>query len=138
MADKRRTSRSNQAEPRAKAAAGRSASKSTVRAKREAAGKGTSEPTRIDRAGRGQTPRPTRQGAAGGRRRREASPGRPEAGVDTLRIKLVRSPIGTMQRHKDTVRTLGLRRLNQVVERPDSPQLRGMIFAVKHLVQVVE
>jgi large subunit ribosomal protein L30 len=138
MADKRRTSRSKQAEPRAKAAAGRSPSESTVRAKRESAGKATSEATRKARAERGQTARPTRKGAAGGRRRREASPGRPETGVDTLRIKLVRSPIGTMQRHKDTVRTLGLRRLNQVVERPDSPQLRGMIFAVKHLVQVVE
>jgi large subunit ribosomal protein L30 len=138
MADKRRTSRSNQAEPRAKAAGRRSASESTARAKREPVGKASSERTGTARAQRGQTARPTRQGAAGGPRRREASPGRPEAGVDTLRIKLVRSPIGAMQRHKDTVRTLGLRRLNQVVERPDSPQLRGMIFAVKHLVQVVE
>jgi hypothetical protein len=46
MADKRRTSRSKQAEPRAKAAADRSASESTVRAKREAAAKATSEATR--------------------------------------------------------------------------------------------
>jgi large subunit ribosomal protein L30 len=55
-----------------------------------------------------------------------------------LKIKLVRSPIGNPQRQKDTVRSLGLRRLNDVVERPDNPQIRGMIFAVKHLVQVVE
>ena len=55
-----------------------------------------------------------------------------------LRIKLVRSPIGNRQRHKDTVRSLGLRRMNQIVEQPDTPQIRGMIFAVKHLVQVVE
>lgn len=56
----------------------------------------------------------------------------------TIKIKLVRSPIGNRQRHRDTVRSLGLRRLNQVVEKPDTPQIRGMIFAVRHLVQVVE
>ena len=56
----------------------------------------------------------------------------------TVRIKLVRSPIGNPRRQKDTVRSLGLRRLNQVVEQPDNAQIRGMIFAVKHLVQVVE
>ena len=55
-----------------------------------------------------------------------------------LRIKLVRSPIGNQQRQKDTVRSLGLRRMNQIVEQPDNPQIRGMVFAVKHLVQVVE
>jgi large subunit ribosomal protein L30 len=61
-----------------------------------------------------------------------------EATGVTLKIKLVRSPIGNKQRQKDTVRSLGLRRMNQVVEQPDNPQIRGMIFAVKHLVRVVE
>jgi large subunit ribosomal protein L30 len=56
----------------------------------------------------------------------------------TLRIKLVKSPIGHPQRQKDTVRSLGLRKLNQVVEQPDNPVLRGMIFKVKHLVSVEE
>jgi large subunit ribosomal protein L30 len=56
----------------------------------------------------------------------------------TLKIKLVRSVIGNPQRQKETVRSLGLRRLNQVVQQPDNPQIRGMVFAVKHLVQVVE
>ena len=60
------------------------------------------------------------------------------SGSGTLRIRLVRSPIGNRQRHKDTVRSLGLRKINQVVEKPDNPQIRGMIFAVKHLVEVVE
>jgi large subunit ribosomal protein L30 len=55
-----------------------------------------------------------------------------------VKIKLVKSPIGYSQRQKDTVRSLGLRRMNQVVERPDTESTRGMIFAVKHLVQVVE
>jgi large subunit ribosomal protein L30 len=61
-----------------------------------------------------------------------------EPGVGMVKVKLVRSPIGSQQRHKDTVRSLGLRRMHQVIEQPDSPQLRGMIFAVKHLVQVIE
>lgn len=59
-----------------------------------------------------------------------------EAG--TISIKLVRSPIGYRQRQKDTVRSLGLRRINQIVEQPDNPQIRGMIFAVKHLVEVIQ
>jgi large subunit ribosomal protein L30 len=55
-----------------------------------------------------------------------------------LRIKLVKSPIGYSQRHKDTVRSLGLRKMNQVVEQADSPSLRGMLMKVSHLVQVEE
>jgi large subunit ribosomal protein L30 len=69
-----------------------------------------------------------------GRRTAAAKP----AATPNIRIKLVRSPIGNRQRHKDTVRSLGLRRLNQIVEQPDNPQIRGMIFAVKHLVEVIE
>ena len=56
----------------------------------------------------------------------------------TMKVKLVRSPIGYAQRQKDTVRSLGLRRMNQVVELPDNESVRGMIFAVKHLVKVIE
>lgn len=55
-----------------------------------------------------------------------------------LRIKLVRSPIGNTQKHKDTIRTLGLRRINATVERPDSPALRGMLRLVAHMVSVEE
>lgn len=55
-----------------------------------------------------------------------------------LRIKLVKSPIGYSRKHKETVRTLGLRKMNQVVERPDSPQLQGMLLKVAHLVDVEE
>ena len=56
----------------------------------------------------------------------------------TLKITLVRSPIGSRQQHKETVRSLGLRRLNQIVERPATPQVRGMVRAVRHLVEIVE
>lgn len=56
----------------------------------------------------------------------------------TLRITLVRSPLGNTQRHKDTVRSLGLRRISQTVEHTDSPQLRGMLAKVAHMVKVEE
>jgi large subunit ribosomal protein L30 len=55
-----------------------------------------------------------------------------------VRITLVKSPIGYTQRHKATIRALGLRKLHQTVEHVDSPTLRGMIYLVNHLVKVVE
>ena len=55
-----------------------------------------------------------------------------------LRITLVRSPLGNTQRHKATIRALGLRRMHQSVEQVDSPQLRGMIAKVAHMVKVEE
>ena len=56
----------------------------------------------------------------------------------TLRVTLVKSPIGYSQKQKETVRSLGLRKLNQVVEQVDTPQLRGMLSKVEHLVTVEE
>jgi large subunit ribosomal protein L30 len=55
-----------------------------------------------------------------------------------LRITLVRSPLGNTERHKATVRSLGLRRMHQTVEVVDSPQLRGMVAKVAHMVSVEE
>lgn len=55
-----------------------------------------------------------------------------------LRIRWKKSTIGYAQRQRDTIRSLGLRRLNSVVEREDSPTVRGMVFAVRHLVEVEE
>jgi large subunit ribosomal protein L30 len=55
-----------------------------------------------------------------------------------IKIKLVRSTICTPEKHKAIVRSLGLRKLNQVVERPDSPVFRGMVKKVPHLLAVVE
>lgn len=55
-----------------------------------------------------------------------------------LKIKLVKSPIGFAHDQKDTVKALGLRKLNQEVVRPDNASIRGMIFKVKHLVSVEE
>ena len=55
----------------------------------------------------------------------------------TIRIKLVRSPICTPEKHKRVVKGLGLRKLNQVVERPDRPEFRGMVKKVPHLLEIV-
>ena len=56
----------------------------------------------------------------------------------TYVIRQVRSVNGTNAKQRDTLRSLGLRRIGQTVERPDSPQLRGMLHAVRHLVTVEE
>jgi large subunit ribosomal protein L30 len=55
-----------------------------------------------------------------------------------IQVTLVRSPIGFEQSQKDTVKALGLRKLNQTVEKEDSPAIRGMINKVSHLVVVEE
>ena len=55
-----------------------------------------------------------------------------------IKIKLVRSPICTPQKHKSIVRALGLRKMNQVVERPDTPGFRGMVKKVPHLLALVD
>ena len=56
----------------------------------------------------------------------------------TLRITLVRSTIGRPADQEKTVRSLGLRKLHQTVERPDNPSIRGMVTKVRHLVEVEE
>jgi large subunit ribosomal protein L30 len=53
-----------------------------------------------------------------------------------LRLTLVRSPIGTTYRHKATLAALGLRHIRQTVEQADTPQLKGMLAKVGHLVKV--
>jgi large subunit ribosomal protein L30 len=55
-----------------------------------------------------------------------------------LRIKLIKSPIGYSVRHKRTVEALGLHRLHQTVEQPDTLAVRGMVAKVAHLVKVEE
>ncbi|ABR30832.1 50S ribosomal protein L30 [Thermosipho melanesiensis] len=55
-----------------------------------------------------------------------------------LKITLVKSPIGYKYDQKDTVKRLGLRKLNSTVIKEDVPQVRGMIRKVRHLVKVEE
>jgi len=61
-----------------------------------------------------------------------------EASGRTIRVTLVRSPIGYTKDQKATAKALGLRRLHQTVEHKDNPALRGMIRKIIHLVQVEE
>lgn len=53
-----------------------------------------------------------------------------------LRIKLVKSPIGNTAQNRKTVKALGLRKLQHMVEHEDSASIRGMVHRVKHLLQV--
>jgi large subunit ribosomal protein L30 len=58
--------------------------------------------------------------------------------ANQLRITLVNSPIGRPESQRVTVQALGLKKLNQTVEHGDTPQIRGMIKKVPHLVKVEE
>jgi large subunit ribosomal protein L30 len=55
-----------------------------------------------------------------------------------IKIRLVRSPICTPEKHKAIVRSLGLKKINRVVERPDTPVFRGMVAKVPHLLEIVK
>jgi large subunit ribosomal protein L30 len=55
-----------------------------------------------------------------------------------LKITQIRSTIRRQENQKRTIQALGLRRLHQTVILPDNPQIRGMVFKVKHLIQVEE
>ncbi len=55
-----------------------------------------------------------------------------------LKVRQVRSPIGRKKNQRDTLRTLGLKRIGDVVVREDRPEVRGMIATVTHLIDVEE
>ena len=55
-----------------------------------------------------------------------------------IRIQYYRSSISTPKTHKQIVKSLGLTKLNQVVERPDSPSIRGFVEKVPHLLRIIE
>jgi large subunit ribosomal protein L30 len=55
-----------------------------------------------------------------------------------LKITLVKSTIGSKPQHRKNIEALGLKKLHQTVEKPDNPQMRGMIAKVDHLVKVEE
>ncbi|PYQ12091.1 MAG: 50S ribosomal protein L30 [Acidobacteria bacterium] len=59
-------------------------------------------------------------------------------GAGRLRIRMIGSVIGCPEKQRATVRGLGLRRLHQVVEREDTPAVRGMVKKIPHLVEIVE
>jgi large subunit ribosomal protein L30 len=55
-----------------------------------------------------------------------------------LKVTQIKSKIGTKQNHRDSLRTLGLRKIRQSVVREDTPQVRGLVQTVRHLVTVEE
>ena len=56
----------------------------------------------------------------------------------SLRVTLVKSPIGFPKDQKATVKALGLRRMHQTVEHKDTPALRGMLTKIIHLLKIEE
>ena len=70
--------------------------------------------------------------------KKSSKPSKPSKKVGGLKIRLVRSVIGTTQHQREVVRGLGLRRIRHIVERQDTPEIRGMIGKVMHLVEIVE
>ena len=56
----------------------------------------------------------------------------------TIKIQYYRSKIATPVKHKRVVKGLGFTRLNQIVEREDTPSIRGMVKVVPHLVRIVD
>ena len=55
-----------------------------------------------------------------------------------LKVTQLKSTIGTKRNHRESLRTLGLRKIRQSVVREDTPQVRGLIHTVRHLVTVEE
>jgi large subunit ribosomal protein L30 len=55
-----------------------------------------------------------------------------------IRIQYYRSAIGFPKTQKEVVRSVGFTKLNQVVERPDTPAIRGMVEKVPHLIRIIE
>lgn len=61
-----------------------------------------------------------------------------DEGTGTIKIQWYRSAIATPAAHKEIVRSLGLTKLNQIVERPDSASTRGIVAKVPHLLRIIE
>ena len=59
-------------------------------------------------------------------------------GGGKIRIQYYRSAIGFPKTQKEVVRSVGFTKLNQVVERPDTPSMRGMVQKVPHLIRIIE
>ena len=58
--------------------------------------------------------------------------------ADTIKITLKKSPIGHSERHRKVIKGLGLTKVNKTVVRKDTPEIRGMINKVIHMVAVEE
>ena len=61
-----------------------------------------------------------------------------QEGGGKIRIQYYRSAIGFPETQKEIVRSVGFTKLNQIVERPDTPSMRGMVQKVPHLIRIIE
>lgn len=61
-----------------------------------------------------------------------------QAGNGKIRIQYYRSFIAAPKTHKQMVRSLGLTKLNQIVERPDNASMRGAVAKIPHLLRIVD
>jgi large subunit ribosomal protein L30 len=61
-----------------------------------------------------------------------------KTGAGTIKIKLIGSPICCPEKHKVIVRSLGLKKMNRVVVRADTPAFRGMVAKIPHLLAIVK
>jgi large subunit ribosomal protein L30 len=61
-----------------------------------------------------------------------------QPGGATIRIQYYRSAIGFSKMQKEVVRSVGFTKLNQTVERPDTPAMRGVVAKVPHLLRIIE
>lgn len=72
-------------------------------------------------------------------KRTKKAAGQPnKAGKNTIRIQYYRSFIAAPKTHKLIVRSVGLTKINQIVERPDTPSMRGVVAKLPHLLRIVE
>jgi large subunit ribosomal protein L30 len=62
----------------------------------------------------------------------------PTATTKQVQIKLIKSGIGFPEKQKKVIAGLGFRKLNHVITRPDTPEIRGMVFKIRHLVEIIE
>ena len=63
---------------------------------------------------------------------------REKAELAKIKIQYYRSTIACPDKHKEIVRALGLRKLNQIVERPDTPSMRGAVAKIPHLIRIIQ
>ena len=61
-----------------------------------------------------------------------------QEGGGRIRLQYYRSAIGFPETQKEVVRSVGFTKLNQIVERPDTPSMRGMVQKVPHLIRIIE
>ncbi len=76
--------------------------------------------------------------SATGKEKRNASAAKAGSGAGQIRIQYYRSFIAAPKTHKQMVRSLGLTKLNQIVERPDNDSMRGAVAKIPHLLRIVE